>query len=67
MVAGAGAGVVWRGIVREFGMVMYTLLYCISLLDNQQGPTAQHMELNVMCQAGWEGSLGENGYMYVYS
>ena len=22
--------------------------------------------LNVMCQHGWEGSLGENGYMYMY-
>ena len=22
--------------------------------------------LSVMCQPGWEGSLGENGYMYMY-
>ena len=28
--------------------------------------TAQGSLLNVMWQPGWEGSLGENGYMYVY-
>ena len=26
-------------------------------MDNQQGPTVQHI--------GWEGSLGENGYVYM--
>jgi len=26
---------------------------------------AQRTLLNVMCQPGWEGSLGENGYMYM--
>ena len=37
-------------------------------MDNQQGPTPQHRELllSVMWQAGREGSLGENGYTYVY-
>ena len=36
-------------------------------MDTQQGPTAQHRELvNVMRQSGWEGSLGENEYMYIY-
>ena len=35
-------------------------------MDTQQGPTAQHRELlNVMWQSGWEGSLGENEYMYI--
>ena len=35
--------------------------------DKQQGPTAQHKGLiNVMWQPGWEGSLGENGFMYMY-
>ena len=29
-------------------------------MDSQQGL------LNVMWQPGWEGSLGENGYMYIY-
>ena len=38
-------------------------------MDNQQGPTVYHMEHEtlfiVMWQPGWEGSLGENGYMYM--
>ena len=33
-------------------------------MDNQQGPTVTL--LNVMWQPGWEGSLGENVYMYKY-
>ena len=28
---------------------------------------AQVTLLNVMWQPGWEGSLGENGYMYMYA
>ena len=28
--------------------------------------TAHETLLNVMWQLGWEGSLGENGYMYMY-
>jgi len=32
---------------------------------SQQGPTAQGALLNVMWQPGWEGSLGESGYMYM--
>ena len=36
-------------------------------IDNQQGPTVKHRKLlNVTLQPGWEGSLGENGYMYTY-
>ena len=38
-------------------------------MDNQQGPTycvAQKTLLNVRWQPRMEGSLGENGYMYVY-
>ena len=38
-------------------------------MDNQRGPTyciVQGTLLNVMWQPGWEGSLGENGYMYMY-
>ena len=36
-------------------------------MDNQQGPTIQHRELcSVMWQPGWEGSLRENAYMYMY-
>ena len=38
-------------------------------MDIQQVPTcwlAQRTLLNVMWQPGWEESLGENGYMYMY-
>ena len=35
--------------------------------DNQQESTAAHGTLiNVMQQPGWERSLGENGYIYIY-
>ena len=45
-------------------MDMYTLLY---LEHNQQGLTIAHGTLlNGMWQPGWEGSLGENGYTYMY-
>ena len=44
--------------------IMHTALF---KMDNQQGPTVWHMGplLNVMWQPGWEGSLGQNGYMYI--
>ena len=44
---------------------MYTMP---NLKHNQQGPPviAHGTLLNVMWQPGWEGSLGENGYMYMY-
>ena len=51
-----------EGIVIDFGMDMYTLLYlkwityCI----------AQGTLLNVMWQPGWEQGLGENGYMHMH-
>ena len=49
-----------EGILREFGMYIYTLLYtrtyCI----------AHGTLLNVTWQHGWEGSLGENGYTNMY-
>ena len=34
-------------------------------VDRQQGPTLEHRAL-CLCygQPGWEGGLGENGYMY---
>ena len=37
-------------------------------MDSQQGPTstAQGTLLHVMRQPGREGSLGENGYTYMY-
>ena len=40
------------------------IVAAIYKMDNQQGPKIQHMELcSMLCGAGWEGSLGENGYM----
>ena len=60
-----GRGEGWgEGIVREFGMGTYTLLYlkCITNKDR----LAQGTPLNVMWQPGWEGGLGENGYVYVW-
>ena len=37
-------------------------------MDNQQGTYCMEHGtlLNVMWQPRWEGSLGENGYMYMY-
>ena len=49
-----------EGIAREFGLDVYTLL------GNKGLRPAQGTLLNVKCQPGWEGSLGENGYMYMY-
>ena len=34
-------------------------------MDNQQWPTQRSL-FNVVWQPGWEGSLGENRYVYVY-
>ena len=45
-------------------MDVYTLLY-LKWITNK-GCTAQRTVLSVKWQPGWEGSLGENGYMYVY-
>ena len=47
-----------EGIAQEFEMDMYTLLYLEWVANKDL--------LYVMCQSGWEGSLGENGYMYMY-
>ena len=48
---GKGQGV-WDGHVHT----------AVLKMDNQQGPTVQ----NSMWLPGWEGSLGENGYMHMY-
>ena len=55
----------WReGMVREFGMDMYTLLY-LKWKTNSRITyyIAQGALFNVMWQPGWEGRVGENGYM----
>ena len=54
-----------EGIVREFGMDMYTLLFF--KMDNQQRPAVLTQETlpNVMWQPGWEASLGQK-WIHVY-
>ena len=51
--------------VREFGMVMYTLLY-LKWKPARTYCTAHGTLLNDMWQAEWEESLGKNGYLYMY-
>ena len=54
----------WReGIVKEFGVGMYILLY-LEEITSRTYCVAQGTLLNVMWQTGWEGSLGENRYIY---
>ena len=52
-----------EGIVRESGMDVYTLLY-LKWITSTDLLYVQHVELT--WQPGWEGSFGENGYMYMY-
>ena len=41
--------------------------FAIFEMDNQQTYCIAYETLfNVMRQPGWEGALGENGYMYMY-
>ena len=56
----------WMGqrVAREFGINMDTLLYLKWITRTYC--IAQGTLLNVMWQPGWEGSLGENGYLYTY-
>ena len=54
------------GIVREFETDMYTLLY-FKWITNRTYYTAQGALLNVLWQPKREGSLEENGYMYMCS
>ena len=44
---------------------MYILLY-LNRSPTRTCRTAQGTLLDVMWQPGWEGSLGENGYMYIH-
>ena len=48
-----------EGIIREFGTDRYTLLYLKWI-------TNKGTLLNVIWHPGWEGSLGQNEYMYMY-
>ena len=48
---------------REFSIDMYTLLYSRWITSNDLLGTL----INVTWQPGCEGSLGENGYLHMYS
>ena len=54
-----------EGIVREFGMDMCTQLY-LKWITGRSHCLAQGTLLNVMWKPEWEGSLGEDGCMYMY-
>ena len=46
-------------------MDIYTLLY-LKWINNKDLLYSTLNSVQIMWQPGWEGSLGENGYMYVY-
>ena len=50
-----------EGIVKEFGMGRYTLLYLKRTYCKTQATL-----LNIKWQPGWEGNLGETGSMYMH-
>ena len=54
-----------EGRDREFGMDMHTLLY-FKWMTKRTYCISQGTLLDVMWQPGWEGRLGENGYMCMY-
>ena len=61
------SGEAWgEWIIREFRIDMYTLLYLEWITNKDLLCIAQGTLFNVMWQPGWEGSLGESGYMYMY-
>ena len=53
------------GILREFVTGIYTLLH-LKWITNKDLLYNQGTLLKVMWQPGWEGSIGWNGYMYMY-
>ena len=60
---GEGRG---TGIVREFGMDIYTLIY-LKWITNRTYFITYGTLLSVPWQPGWDRCLGENGYIYMYS
>ena len=52
-----------EGIVREFGMHMHILLY-LKRITNKD--LLYNTENSAQCCMAWEGSLGEDKYMYMY-
>ena len=56
----------WReGIVGEFVMDMYAQLY-LKWITNKDLLYSTWDSAQCYVAAGWEGGLGENGYMYMY-
>ena len=59
-----------KAMVREFGIDMYTQLYFrwikYPVYFTRSYSIAHGTLLNIMWRPGWEESLGENGYMYMY-
>ena len=56
-----------EGLVREFGIDIYTLLYLKWITNSRITYCRAHGTLfNVMWQPGWEGRMGENGYIVYY-
>ena len=59
-----------KAMVREFGIYMYTPLYFrwikYPVYFTRSYSIAHATLLNIMWRPGWEESLGENGYMYMY-
>ena len=56
----------WReGIVMDSGIDMYTLL-CFKRITNKDLLYSTRNSAQFIWQSGWEVSLGENGYMYMY-
>ena len=53
------------GIVRKFGMDMYTLLYS-KWITSKNDYIAHGTLLSILWHPGWERGLEENGYMYMY-
>ena len=52
-------------IVRDFGKAMYTLLY-FKWITNKVLLCGTWNSAQGYVAAGWEGSLGEQGYTYMY-
>jgi len=59
---GQGAG---KGIAGEFGMDVYTLIYLKWITNKVPLYRTENSALDMVAPA-WEGSLGKNGYMYMY-
>lgn len=54
-----------EGIIREFGMNMYTLLY-LKWITNRAYYIAHGTLLYIMWKSGWEESLRKTGHKYIY-